>query len=424
MKILLANSPFHGGGITTYCKELAACLSKDTELTVVLTNDAKNPINDTNVKVLYHDTTTLTVKNALFFIDLINNQIRPDVVIVSAATIVSVIIPYLNDHIKVITISHSGKYFYSDYCAVNHKYIDRIIAASSDYNKRYLERKFHIHNKDKIKVIYNFVSGNQELEALRFKKRGQSPISIVFAGGSSIGKAPELVAKIATALLNTNLDFRFYWTGNSNIPLTTTIFKRSKLKRIQQLFPQDERLIFPGRIPDKKDFDKLMGSTNIMLAPSKNEGCSMALLEGHRAGSIFIVADYENSNSEIVRNGNSGFVINHKRIDDFVNTIRDIINNHPAYYHLYENSHNTFKTLLSYPVWKENIFDTLNGETNHKRRKDQISRVGIYLYILQMKWLHYTSLWNRFLQLSFPSFLSFCTQYMKMKRRESVVVRE
>lgn len=380
---------------------------------VVLTSDAKSPIEDTNVEVLYHDTTTLTVKNALFFIDLINNHIKPDVVIISAATIVSVIIPYLNDYIKVITVSHSGKYFYSDYCAVNHKYIDKIIAASSDFNKRYLERKFHINNKDKIKVIYNFVADDSELEALRFKKREQKPISIVFAGGSSIGKAPELVAKILKALLKTNLDFRFYWTGKTNIPLTTTIFKRSKLKQIQQLFSSDERLIFPGRIPDKRDFDKLTSSANIMLAPSKNEGCSMALLEGHRAGSIFIVADYENSNSEIVSNGNSGFVINHKRIDDFVNIIRDIINNHPAYYHLYDNSHETFQTRLSYAVWKQNIFNVLRSKADHEKRKINISKIFLRYNILKIKWLYASSLLYRFLQLSLPSYLSFHMQYKK-----------
>ena len=417
MKVLLANSPFFGGGITTFCKELATCLSNDTELTVVLTSDAKSPIEDANVEVLYHDTTTLTVKNALFFIDLINNHIKPDVLIISAATIVSVIIPYLNDNIKVITVSHSGKYFYSDYCAVNHKYIDKIIAASSEYNKRYLERKFHIRNKDKIKVIYNFVADDPELEALRFKKREQTPISIVFAGGSSIGKAPELVAKILKALLKTDLDFKFYWTGKSNIPLTTTIFKRSKLKQIQQLFSSDERLVFPGRIPDKRDFDKLTGSANIMLAPSKNEGCSMALLEGHRAGSIFIVADYENSNSEIVRNGNSGFVVNHKDIDDFVAIIGKIINNHSSFYKYYENSHNTFIKELSYPVWKERVFSVLNGTKNHKQRKSKVTTWGLLRGILTIKRLYYMSLLNRFLDLSFPSYLSFRRQFRDINNR-------
>lgn len=411
MKVLLSNAPFGGGGVTTFCKELASCLSKDVELTVVITDDSKSPIKEPNVEVLYHDTTLLTLKNALFFIDLINNKVKPDIVIVSAATIISVIIPFLNDNIKVVTVSHSGKYYDSDYCAVNHKYIDRIIAASSEYNKKYLERKFHICDKEKTRVIYNFVRDDEELEALRYNKPNQKPISIVFAGGASVGKAPELVAKIVTALLKTDLDFKFFWTGKTTVPLTTMILKKSKLKRIEQVFPQDKRLVFPGKIPDKRDFDILTGSANIVLAPSKNEGCSMALLEGHRSGSIFIVADYENSNSEIVKAGESGFIVCHNDIAGFVNVIKDIITNQSDYNYLYENSHNAFKTMLSYPVWKQKIFETLESEYNHKHRKNNVSKFLIFWGIFQIKWLYYTSLLNRFIELSLPSYLTFRKLY-------------
>lgn len=418
MKVLLVNSPFGGGGVTTYATQLVSCLSADTELTVVLGDDRKAPITDPRVKVIYHDTKSVTIKEALYFINLINNVIKPDVVIISMAFVMPVIVPYLNDDIKVISISHSGKYFSSDYSAINHKYIDRIVAASSDYNKKYLEKKFHIKDKNKIKVIYNFVADDKELESLRFNKKDQKPISLVYAGGSSIGKAPHLMSKIVTALLNTDLDFLFYWTGRTTIPLTTTIFKHSKIKTVQQIMPEDKRLVFLGRIPDKHEFDLLLGRANIMMAPSINEGCSMALLEGHRAGSIFIVADYENSNSEIVRNGKSGFVIAHDDIDGFVKTIRTIINNHSSYYQLYENSHNTFKTELSYDVWKRRIFDVFNGEFSHKKRKKKVSNIGLWLGTRRMIWLHKMSLLRRFVQLSLPSYMSFHQQYRNFKKRQ------
>ena len=110
MKILLANSPFGGGGITTYAVQLIKCLSADSELTVVLSDDKIAPIKDERVKVLYNDTKLLTIKNACYFIDLINNIIKPDVVIASAAPIIPVIAPFHNDSIKIITVSHSGRY--------------------------------------------------------------------------------------------------------------------------------------------------------------------------------------------------------------------------------------------------------------------------------------------------------------------------
>ena len=92
-KVLLANSPFGGGGITTYATQLIACLSEDTELSVVVAHDNKAPIKNDRVKVYYYDTQELSVRNAKFFIKFINEEIKPDVVIASAARIIPVIAP-------------------------------------------------------------------------------------------------------------------------------------------------------------------------------------------------------------------------------------------------------------------------------------------------------------------------------------------
>lgn len=411
MKVLLVNSPFGGGGITTFATQLIACLSADTELTVILGDDKKAPITDPRVKVLYHDTKLLTVDNAVFFIDLINNVIKPDVVICSAGIIIPIIAPYLNDDIRVLTISHSGRFFFTKYSAVNYQYLDCIIAASSEYNKKYIESYFHIKDKSKIKVIYNFVVNDEKFENLRFAKRDQRPIIIVYAGATSVHKSPELVAKIVTKLLSTDLDFRFYWTGNTGIPLVSTRFKHSKFRSVKQLFPEDKRLIFPGRIPAKEDYDLLLGSANIFLAPSKNEGCSMATLEAHRSGSILLVGDYKNSNREIVESYGSGFVVDHNDVDGFVRIIKEIISNHSSYYHLYEDSHRTFKDALSYNIWKEKIFQVINCESRHKPRKKEVSKLRIFLDIIKMKWLERSSSIERFVCFSLPCFLSFRKQY-------------
>ncbi len=417
MKVLLANSPFSGGGITTYATQLIACLSEDTELSVVVAHDKKAPIKNERVKVYYYDTQALTVKNALFFIDFINNLVKPDVVIASAACIIPVIAPYIDEHIKIITVSHSGRYFHSEYSVINNAYVDHIIAASSDYNKAFLEKKYHIADKEKIKVIYNFLDRSEDLENLRLKKINQQPFTIIYANGGSVHKSPDLVAMIVTELLNTNLDFRFYWMGKPIIPLTTTLFKRSKLKSAKQLFPKDERLVFPGYFLDKNEFDKFLGSANVMLAPSNNEGCSMALLEGHRSGSIFIVADYENSNREIVSKGKSGFVIDRNDVKRFVEVIRDMITNRRKYDDYYERSHQTYVDYLTYPVWRKKIFEVIGLTANHKVRKKKAGKVGIYIGLLKMRWLKRCCLADGFFHQSLPSYLSFRSQYKDAIRR-------
>lgn len=424
MKVLLVNTALGAsGGIATYGRQLVDCLSEDTELTVI--SGIGKQLNNvpSNVKILVHDVELLSIENSLFFINIINNEIKPDVVIASKATIIPVIAPYLNDSIKVITVSHSGKYFQSDYCAVNHHYLDRIIAASSDYNKKYLEKKFHITDKEKIAIIYNFMASDNVIEGFRNTKRDQKPIRIVYAGSTSVNKSPDLVTKIILELIKTKLDFRFYWTGaEPTIPLTTTVFKHSKLKTVKQIIPKDERLVFPGRIEDKREFDMLMGSANIQLAPSSNEGCSMALLEGHRAGSIFIVADYENSNREIVSKAGSGFVLDHHDVSAFVNTIINIIEEPSKYHDLYEKSHEAFVKMLSYPIWRQQLFEVLNSPTNHKKRKNKISKLGLIISFFRMKMLWYSSLVSRFLCLSLPLYISFHIIYRKEKKKLKNVI--
>ena len=280
----------------------------------------------------------------------------------------------------------------------------------------FLERKYHIKEKDKIKVIYNFLDRDEELENIRHKKINNAPFSLLYVHGGSVHKSPDLVAKIVTELLKTNLDFRFYWTGKPVIPLTTTIFKHSKLKSIKQLFPKDDRLVFPGYIEDKREFDRFFASVNVILALSNNEGCSMALLEGHRSGAIYVVADYDNSNKEIVSKGHSGYVVNHNDVDGFVKIITELIVNHSKYECLYEKSHQAYIDYLTYPVWKKGVFEVLNTPVKHKQRKSKVTRLGILMGVWKMKSLMIRSLIDSFITQSFPSYISLYKQYRLAKK--------
>ena len=413
MKVLLVNSPLRGGGITTYATELIKCLSKDHDLTVVLTDDKLSPIKEPGVKVLYYDTQELSKKNALFFIKLINEELNPDLVISSHGLIVPIIVPYLNNNIKVITISHSGKLFSSDYCALNHKYTDTIIAAASDYNKRYLEKKFCIKDKDKVKVVYNFLAPNQKLEEYLSQKKNKSIISIIFPGGNMPMKSPDVVLTILYKLLKSNLNFKFYWTGETSLLPKSKIFSFIKPNDIKQYF-KDDRIVFTGKIPSKTEYDTLLASTNILLAPSRNEGCSMILLEGIRSGSICIVGDYKNGNREIVERMNCGYVFNHHHPDVFVKQLVDIISNPASYSELYDNAYQAYKQKFTYPVWKNSMDEVLSRSSKHKERKTAVSHTRIAFDILKMKALERNDHVQRLICAT-KSLLNSLIQGLKMK---------
>lgn len=414
MRILLANPALDDGGIGTYATELINALSKDHELIVVLPDDKKRPITAPGVKVLYHDPQVLSKKNALFFINLINEELKPDLVISSKAEIIPVIAPYISNDIRVMTVSHSGKGHASEYSAINHKYLDNIIAASSDYNKEYLERKYHIKDKTKIKVIYNFVARDNELEALRDEKKQREVVHIIYAGGPLPGKNPNLVLQILCDLVKTDLNFKFYWSGGTKLPIPKKIAKCFKLNDVRQFFQEDDRIVFAGRIDPIEEFIRFVSTPNILLNPSRNEGCSMLLLQALRSGSICVVGDFLHSNREIVERGNCGFVVDHHSPQAFVDKLADIITHHEEYIQLYENAHDTFEKHLTYSVWKQSLDELLAGKLNHKDRKQKVSNLRLSWDLYKMK-----ALVRRTIRTAHANMISSCCMYywqaLKMK---------
>lgn len=385
MKILLANSSFGGGGITTYAHELIDALWSDHQLYVMLGDDSVAPIDKIKATVIYQNCKISTLKNAIQVLKIINEQIHPDLLIASGATLIPVIAPYLSNDIKVVTVSHSNKYTDSDYAAFNHQYVDRIVAASSIYNKKYLERKFNIKDKEKIQVIVNFVADNPDAPSLIKEKQDTKQVSIVFVGAGNAPKTPEIALSILKRLIKTDWDFKFFWTGNTLIPLTK-FFAFRGIKEVRQLVPDDERVIFTGRISDKKELDKLVAGCTIFLAPSRREGCSMALVEAIRDGSISIVADYKNSNRILVKDGYNGYVISRFCVSKFIDRIGDIINNFYKYRNMPIVARDTYNNQLTYEVWYNAInYKVLQCETRHEPRRSHFDESRIVSDIKRFK---------------------------------------
>ena len=121
MKILLASSSFAGGGITSYAHELINCYSEGNDFSVIIGNDEQCPIIKTGVKVYKYNCSDISFSNIRSIIKLINEEICPDILISSCAKVIALALPYLNDSIKIITVSHSLKYIEADIAAFNYQ---------------------------------------------------------------------------------------------------------------------------------------------------------------------------------------------------------------------------------------------------------------------------------------------------------------
>ena len=274
MKLLLTSSSFKGGGIASYAVELINSYAEHFEMSVLIGDDSLYPLDKYGVRVYHYDMADTSEKNAREVLTLVNNEIKPDVVINSCSRLMALLTPFLNNEIKVMNVSHSLRYDEADYAGFNSEYADKVVALSG-YNKEYLEQTFDC--RGKVEVVYNFVRElpNQP-QLLQNKLKAKTPV-IVFTGGGTAAKSPEIVFGIVSKLLKTELDFKFYWMGT-----TTPPFKKIQpFKDIRAILPNDPRLIITGRIP-RDEAIQISNEANIFLTPSRREGCPMALLEAMR----------------------------------------------------------------------------------------------------------------------------------------------
>ena len=408
MKILLTSSSFKGGGIASYAVEFIDSYSESYEICVLIGDDSLYPLDKYNVKVYHYDMADTSEKNASEVLVLINQKIKPDVIINSCSRLMALLTPFLDNNIKVINVSHSLRYNEADYAGFNSEYADKVIALSN-YNKKYLERTFDC--KGKVEVVYNFVRElpNQP-QLLQNKLKTKTPV-IVFTGGGTAAKSPEIIYEIVSELLKTDLDFKFYWMGT-----TTPPFKKIQpFKEIKDILPYDPRLVITGRVP-REEAMRISNEANIFLTPSRREGCPMALLEAMRVGTIPITSDYNNGCKEIIKDGYNGFVIPHKNVNGFIKRIKDVIINPEKYLSIYNNAYKTFQYELSFAVWKKEM-DALISDTNYQHKK----RYDVFKYNM---FLSYRNKQNRMSKHNMrhllmyeylPSAIDFWKYYVKFK---------
>lgn len=408
MRILLASSSFHGGGITSYALELINCYAADNEFYLMI-KDTNGFVDEKAFpNIIHEDMNDLSATNADNVAHIIN-KLNPDVLIVSFARVVGLILPFLNNNIRIITVSHSLRYDEADMAAMNAPYTDRIIALSR-YNMVYLRDKFGIKEDNKIQVVYNCIKPTTERPSVEEKKALTHEPVIVFAGGGAPTKSPELVHSVLMDLLKTPAKFRFYWLGNTNPPLKKVQF----LKKIEQLVPDDPRVTFTGKIP-RSEATAILNRANIILIPSRREGCPMTLIEAMSAGVIVVTSDYENGCREIVESAKCGKVLPHKNTKEFTRTLLDIIGNPTAYDYCYDAAKEYFEEKLSYAAWRNEMDKLLFGTDTQHQTRISFSSVKYVNILVRWKICSFFNAIHMLLVETFPSALSFFNRNMHYK---------
>ncbi|OYP66549.1 glycosyltransferase family 4 protein [Prevotella sp. P5-64] len=342
MRILLATTIYtlNGGGIASYNNEVRAELSTGNCFDLMTIENVTEMVGFQKV----YSVPQLQLSGFSEYKRLADeiNSANYDIIINSDSEVITILAPFLEA--RIVTISHTFNNMPAIEAGYNHKYVNKVIALS-DAGRHFINNYFNITDKNKVTYIYNFVQHEVDNNASIKSKR--DCLNIVFPGGASMMKYPEMVLGAVNMLLKTDLNFRFYWLGNLVLPLSGI----SKPKTINQLAKQDERLTFTGRIP-REEAQQLYDDANIFLLPSRAEGCPMSLMEAMCSGCIPVVGSAKHVCREILDDGNFGVIVKHGSSKSLFDSLEDIIRNHEKYVYNYNKTYEYSKNQLAANVWK------------------------------------------------------------------------
>lgn len=363
MNILIATSSFilSGGGIASYARDFCTALKEIHNITVVTADNYANS-SWNGIEVINFPVLSKNKKDAKNLLKLIED-LTPDLIVNSNAPLISLVVPYINDKIKAISISHFVNGMFADIAGFNTKYIDAVISLSN-HGSQYITKTFGRKFIHKTHTVYNFIPPDLN-GPIKKEKHSNDIIKIVYPGGGAPAKSPDVVYEVLRLLLKSQLDFRFYWIGNTTLPAASFF----KIKNIEELLPNDNRIIFTGMIPREEAISNIR-SANIFLLPSRGEGCPISLMEAMSAGVVPIVSDSPHASVEIIKHGINGYVFSTKSPKEIAKCIIEIILDHDKFIYIYHNSFETARSLLSSDEWKIKMDKVFQKECEHKRRKN------------------------------------------------------
>lgn len=364
MKILLATTviSLNGGGIASCNYEIRNALNENNVFHA-LTNESSSLLEGYDKVYSVPELMLSGYESYQRLLSEINRE-SYDIIINSDSSPITILAPFIKS--PILTISHTYNNMPAIEAGYNHKYVSKIVALSSA-GETFLQKYFHIKNKSKLCYIYNFV---RHKDICVFKQKANcEKLKIVFPGGASLMKYPEMVLGAVNKLIKTNLDFDFYWLGGLTLPLR----KFSLPQTINQLAADDSRIHFTGKIP-REEALRYIENANIFLLPSRAEGCPMTLVEAMCTGCIPIVGDAKHVCREILEDGQFGVIVKQGSSVDLYNAIIDIIKNHSNYIKNYQLTYEYSKANLSEDIWCKHMYKAIEEAIRVKKEYKVMSK--------------------------------------------------
>lgn len=265
-----------------------------------------------NKKVFVGKMASLIAKN-------INRKKNP-VVFGSNSTFFYDLIPYLDNKVKIIDLTHA----FSEPLLAPERYsipyiprIDKRIVLGNktlnNYKNLYQKNAIDSIYLNRFKIITNQVKPADNFEKKKWKR---SPLKIVFIARNSQEKRPALLFDIVTRCMELKLAVNFIIIGN--------------FSAYQD--PHKEYATFTGEITNQHKISEIYQNAHLILITSSSEGFPMVLLESMRYGVVPISTNVGEIPDFISEEKQTGFLINNDQSDaellqNFVDRISMCIEN-------------------------------------------------------------------------------------------------
>ena len=246
---------------------------------------------------------------------LIKNEI--DVVFsIAPATNIIIFLATLGLNIKTVFCDHHSLEFQDTFSRkiqryIGAKFFDKIVTLTEEDKNRY-RKDFSLRNK-KVTSIYNWMEGINNISTYTNKSK-----SIITVGRIEYQKGYDYLAKVAVKVLSKHKDWEWdiYGSGNEQIKqnLITALDKGGVLSRVH----------FKGNV---KGTENIYPGHAIYVMTSRYEGLPLVLLEAKQYGLPIVSFDCPTGPSEIILDGENGYLIENFDVKQMSQKIIELIRN-------------------------------------------------------------------------------------------------
>ena len=253
------------------------------------------------------------------------------------------IAPALN--CPIISVGHMDRKSVAALACFGWQWIDYVVSISMDMYQVFT----NIYNvpKDKCPIIFNGVKDRLKID---IEYNFSSPLNVIYSGGHSINKGGDKVLSLIEKYQNLSDRIELHWFGDCKPKIRKKLFNYSNVN-------------YYGRVLRDKFIEQLSKS-DIILIPSKYEGCPMVLLEAFSFGVVPISSYGHGAMKNIIDNDNTGYIYH---LSDWTSQTFEILiqlfNNRHKLLTMKKSVRDHYKKLFDIKVVANSLLNLLSNPT-------------------------------------------------------------